>query len=179
MKIKVLVKDGGCLPQIIAKGDWIDLALAEDIELKGPYSKALRKKTREGEVIERYRNVVFDSTIARLGVCIQLPDGFEAPLVLRSSAPKDYGIIQVTGMSVIDNSFNSDRDEWRLPVLATRYTRIPKGTRVAQFRIQLSQKATFWQKLRWLFSSHIEIEQVTSLNNPPRGGFGTTNKAEV
>jgi dUTPase len=31
-----------------------------------------------------------------------------------------------------------------------------------------------WQKLKWLFSSGIEIEQVDSLDNPERGGFGST-----
>lgn len=179
MKIKVMVKIGGKLPEIISVGDWIDLSLAEDIVLRGPYSKALRKKTREGEVMERYRNVVFDSCIARLGVCMELPDGFEAVIVPRSSTFKKYGILQTNHMSVIDNNYKSDKDEWQLPILATRAINIPRGERIAQFRIQLSQKATFWQKLRWLFSSHIEIEQVTSLNNPPRGGFGTTNKAEV
>lgn len=179
LKIKVLVKEGGALPQIIAKGDWIDLALAEDVELKGPYAKTLKWKTREGEVRERYRNVVYDSTIARLGVCIEMPDGFEAPLLTRSSTFRDYGIMQVTGESIIDNSYKSDKDEWKIPMLATRYVKIPKGTRIAQFRIQLSQKATVWQKLKWLFTSSIEIVEVKALNNPPREGFGSTNNVKT
>ena len=51
---------------------------------------------------------------------------------------------------------------------------IKKGDRICQFRIQLSQKATFWQKLKWLFSSGIELVEVDSLNNKSRGGFGST-----
>lgn len=177
MKIKVLVKTEGCLPKIIKKGDWIDVMLAQDVKLLGPIATTLRwkKKTNIDET-ERTRKVVFNTTVVPLGICVQLPEGFEAPLILRSSTPKDYGVMQTTGMSLIDNSYNSEQDEWRLPIVALRTITIPKGTRVAQFRIQLSQKATMWQKLKWLFSSHIKIEEVASLNNPPRGGFGSTNK---
>ena len=48
------------------------------------------------------------------------------------------------------------------------------GDRVAQFRIQLSQKATVWQKIKWLFSSGIEFVDVEDLHNESRGGFGST-----
>ena len=51
---------------------------------------------------------------------------------------------------------------------------IPKGTRIAQFRIQLSQKATAWQKIKWLFSSKPKLIRVASLANEERGGFGST-----
>ena len=55
-----------------------------------------------------------------------------------------------------------------------RETTIEAGDRICQFRIQLSQKATFWQKLKWLFSSGIELVEVDNLNNKSRGGFGST-----
>lgn len=71
-------------------------------------------------------------------------------------------------------SYCGNEDEWKMPVLATRDVTIPKGTRIAQFKVQLSQKATWWQKLKWLFSSSIKIEKVASLDNPVRGGFGST-----
>ena len=177
MKIKVLVKTEGCLPKIIKKGDWIDLTVAQDVKLLGPIATTLRWKKKENiNEVERTRKVVFNTAIVPLGICMEMPKGFEAPLILRSSAPKDYGVMQTTGMSMIDNPFNGEQDEWKLPLVALRTTTIPKGTRIAQFRIQLSQKATMWQKLRWLFSSHIEIEEVKALNNPLRDGFGSTNK---
>ena len=179
MKIKVLVKQEGCLPKIIEKGDWIDVMLAQDVELLGPVATTLHWRKKKPEEPERLRKVVFNTAIVPLGICVKMPDGFEAPLILRSSTPRDYGVMQTTGMSLIDNSYKSDQDEWKLPLVALRTTRIPKGTRIAQFRIQLSQKATMWQKLRWLFSSHIEIEEVQALNNPPRGGFGSTNNVKT
>ena len=52
-----------------------------------------------------------------------------------------------------------------------------KGERICQFRVQLSQKATMWQKIKWLFSSGIELVQVKDLpNKTNRGGFGSTGK---
>ena len=71
-------------------------------------------------------------------------------------------------------SYNGDNDEWKFPAIAIRETTIEKGTRICQFRIQLSQKATFWQKLKWLFSSRVKLVEVDSLNNKSRGGFGST-----
>ena len=133
----------------------------------------LKKKTKGGEVVERYRDVLFSSTLIPLGIAMALPNGFEAILVPRSSTYKKWGIIQTNSMGVIDYLYSSDKDEWKMPVLATRAVTIPKGTRIAQFRIQLSQKATFWQKIKWLFSSGIKLEKVKSLDNPVRGGFGS------
>ena len=75
---------------------------------------------------------------------------------------------------VIDNSYCGDEDEWRFPAIAFRDTTINKGERICQFRIQLSQKATIWQKLRWLFSNKIELVSVDKLESINRGGFGTT-----
>lgn len=175
MTIKILEKTPGCMPEIITVGDWIDLKLAEDVTLKGPFAKALRKKIKDGEVIERYRNVVFDSCIAKLGVCMQLPEGFEAIIVPRSSTYRKFGILQSNSLGVIDHTYCSDKDEWGMPMVATKAITIPKGTRIAQFRIQLSQKATMWQKIKWLFSSSVKIEKVNSLSNPERGGFGSTD----
>lgn len=179
LKIKVFVKTEGCLPKIIEKGDWVDLRVAQDVELLGPVATTLHWRKKKPEELERLRKVVFNTAIVPLGICVEMPDGFEAPLILRSSTPKDYGVMQTTGMSLIDNSYKGEQDEWKLPLVALRTTRIPKGTRIAQFRIQPSQKATVWQKLKWLFTSSIEIVEVKSLSNPSRDGFGTTNNVKT
>lgn len=176
MTIKVLEKVLGCMPSIIKKGEWIDLYTAEDVTLKGPYSKTLRKKTKNGEVIERYRDVVFSSTLIPLGVCMEIPKGTEALLLPRSSTFKNCGILQTNSEGIIDSTYCSDKDEWKMAVLATRNVTILAGTRIAQFRIQLSQKATVWQKIKWLFSSSVKIKRVKSLKGLERGGFGSTGK---
>lgn len=175
MTIKVLEKIEGCMPVIIDNGDFIDLRTAEDITLECPHAKMLHKhKTKEG--VERKREVILNSTLIPLGVCIALPKGYEGILVPRSSTFKKWGILQTNSIGVIDFTYSGDEDEWKLPVIATRKVTIPKGTRIAQFRIQLSQKATIWQKIKWLFSGKIKLKKVDHLNNEVRGGFGEGTK---
>lgn len=154
------------VPEIIKKGDWIDLRAAEQVELKGPYSKTSRKDAE--------RKVIFSDAVIPLGIAAELPDGYEAVVNMRSSAFKYFNIILVNGQGVIDNSYNGDCDQWFAHVLPYADGVIPEGDRICQFRIQLSQKATFWQKLKWLFSSGIRIEIVDNLGNTNRGGHGST-----
>lgn len=152
MTIKVLEKVEGCLPTIIDKGEWVDLYVAED-------TKVPRRKV----------------TYVRLGVAIQLPKGFEAVVVPRSSTAKKFKVLQANHFGVIDNSFSSEKDEWAFPAYAIGNSVVlHKGDRICQFRIQLSQKATVWQKLKWLFSNGIKLKKVDHLNNEVRGGFGST-----
>lgn len=73
-------------------------------------------------------------------------------------------------------SYCGEKDVWGFPALAIGDASISKGDRICQFRIELSQKATVWQKLKWLFCSGIEIVTVDKLYNPARGGFGSTGK---
>ena len=176
MKIKILEKTNNCMPIEFEQGDWFDLTCAKDIVLKAPQANRLHKYNQKKETCEiRVRDVDFSSVIIPLGVCMEIPKGYEAILVPRSSTFKKYGLIQTNSIGVIDNSYSSDEDEWGMAVLATRNITIPKGTRIAQFRIQLSQKATFWQKIKWLFSAKPVLQKVSSLNNPKRGGFGSTD----
>ena len=175
MKIKIKEVVSGCMPEVIKVGDWIDLTTAEEVQLFVPHAKMLHKKKAENQT-DRLRDVIFAYTLLNLGVAMQLPKGYEAILAPRSSSFKKYGIIQTNGIGLIDESFCGDDDIWRMPILATRAITIPKGTRIAQFRVQLSQKATVWQKLKWLFCSNIQIEKVDALNNEARGGFGSTGE---
>lgn len=183
MKINVFEKTEGCFPQEFDNGEWFDLVTAKDIKLYAPAATALKYSTKknpmtEEEKLKYKRNVVFQSTLIPLGVCMELPEGYEAIVIPRSSTFGKYGLIQTNSEGLIDCSYNSEKDEWKFPVIATRDVIIPKGTRLCQFRIQLSQKATAWQKLKWLFSSSVELVKVDHLDNEPRGGFGEgTDKA--
>ena len=176
MKLKIKVKrinKNIPLPEVIDKGDWIDLRAAETVTLNAPQANILKRYKVKG-VEERHRDVEFDSRLIRLGVAIQLPKGFEAVVVPRSSTYKKFHIIQANHIGVIDNSYCGDNDEWKFPAIALKDTVINEGDRICQFRIQLSQKATMWQKLKWLFSSGIRIVEVESLGEADRGGFCTT-----
>lgn len=96
-----------------------------------------------------------------LGVSIQLPDGYEAIMAPRSSTFKRYGILQANSVGVIDESFCGDNDIWRMPVYATREVMIPKWSRVCQFRLIRHQPGLLF-------------EEVETLGNTDRGGFGST-----
>lgn len=138
----------------------------ETIKIKYYPSSPHLEMTEKGNWIDLY--VHEDVTLRKgefalipLGVAMQLPDGYEAILAPRSSTFKRYGIIQTNGLGIIDNSFAGDGDEWKMPVLATRDVTIMKGTRVCQFRILKTQPS-------------ILFNEVLSLDNPDRNGFGST-----
>lgn len=165
IKVKVLTE--GCAPQISEDGDWIDLRAAEDVHLDCPYAVA---RTRKGG--ESSRKLVVPTTYVPLGVAMQLPAGFEGIAAPRSSSNKKFHIVQTNSLGVIDQPYCGEDDQWHMPIMATGEVNIKKGDRICQFRVQLSQKATMWQKLKWLFSSGVEIQIVDSLDNPNRGGLG-------
>lgn len=168
MKIKVKLFDGQVMPEIIPQGDYIDLRANKDVTLKSPFANTLNGKRTK-------RTVEFDNELIPLGIAIQLPKGYIATVVPRSSTYKKVGVIQCNHFGVIDNSFNSDEDQWQFGAIAFKDTTIHKGDRICQFRIELSQFATVWQKIKWLFwNGKIKFVQVEHLNNNVRGGIGST-----
>ena len=128
------------LTYIDGKSDWIDLRASEEVTLKA------------GEFC-----------LIPLGVAMELPEGYEAHVVPRSSTFKNYGIIQTNSCGIIDGTYCGDDDMWRMPVYAVRDTVIHVNDRICQFRIFENQpKITF--------------DEVESLGNKHRGGFGSTGK---
>lgn len=174
MKIKIKkLNDELKLPRVINKGEWIDLYCSETTRFSAPQSGTLKSRNINGKE-EKYRNVSFDFKLIPLGVIIKVPKGFESIIAPRSSTAKGMGVLQGNSIGIVDNAYCGPNDEWKFPALAIRDTIITAGERICQFRIQLSQKATFWQKLKWLFSSKVEIEEVDDVSSLSRGGFGST-----
>lgn len=175
MKLKIKVKEitEGCMPEINPKGDWIDLRSAVDMEIPAPQSGTLKRVTINGEEVS-YRDVTMQTYYIPLGIAMELPKGFEAPIDSRSSGPKKMNIFIPNGQGIVDNSYSGNSDEWNYICSPMKATSIKKGDRICQFRIQLSQKATIWQKLKWLFSSGIKIVKVGDLGDNNRGGLGST-----
>lgn len=140
IKIKYFTEEIDKLTYIDGKSDWIDLRASETVTLeKGEFK------------------------LIPLGVAMELPKGYEAHVVPRSSTFKTYGILQVNSCGIIDGSYCGDQDMWRMPVYATRDTTIRKNDRICQFRIVENQP-------------NIEFCQVAFLENESRGGFGSTGK---
>jgi dUTP pyrophosphatase len=172
IKVKRISKDIE-LPKITSNGDWIDLRSSCKISLGHPKAETLKRK-QENNVEYRSRKVGFHSALVSLGVAIKLPEGFEAIMASRSSTAQKFGVIMSNGIGIIDETYCGDNDEWKYPCIAWQDGTINVGDRICQFRIQLSQKATVWQKLKWLFSSGVEIVEVESLDGTDRNGFGST-----
>lgn len=140
IKIKYFTDKIDKLTYIDGKSDWIDLRAAEDVVLK------------QGEF-----------KLIPLGVAMELPKGYEAHVVPRSSTFKNFGIIQTNHQGVIDGSYCGDNDQWFMPVYAVRDTAIHVNDRICQFRIVENQPK-------------IQFEEVISLKNADRGGHGSTGK---
>lgn len=179
MKIKVLAKSNN-LPKTFKVGDWIDLSLAETVTFHAPYLKTITKEYKKDDEVKKksIKTIIYDFQLLPLGVAMKLPKGYEAIVAPRSSTFVKYGIIEANSIGVIDNSYCGNNDIWKFPALAFRNATIEAGTRICQFRIQLSQKATIWQKIKWLFNKNITIEQVNTLSETNRGGFGNGTKDE-
>ena len=140
IRIKYFTDKIDKLTYVDGKSDWIDLRASEDVELKAGEFKLIP-----------------------LGVAMELPKGYEAHLVPRSSTFKNYGILQTNSCGIIDCSYCGDEDMWRMPVYATRDTVLHQNDRICQFRIVENQpKITF--------------DEVESLGNADRGGFGSTGR---
>ena len=95
IKIKYLNDKIEKLCYIDGKSDWIDLRAAEDVTLK------------KGEF-----------AMIHLGIAMQLPAGYEACVIPRSSTYKNFGIIQSNHMGLIDETYCGPNDWWRMPVIA-------------------------------------------------------------
>lgn len=176
MKLKIKIKrfknEKGeplvSFPKIIKKGDWVDLMAAKECILEAPQAGTLKGNEA------KHRDVVSEVTYIPLGVAMKLPEGYEAIMASRSSAAKKMGIMMANGIGVVDQSYCGDDDQWHFPAVTLRKTSIAQNTRLCQFRIQLSQKATLWQRIKWLFVSGIELEEVQALGNENREGLGST-----
>ena len=138
IKVRYLSDEIEKLEYIGGKSDWIDLRAAEDVMMtKGEF------------------------TLIPLGVAIQLPSGYEAHIIPRSSTYKNFGIIQANHMGLIDESYCVHDDQWYFPAIAMRDTIIHINDRVCQFRIAEHQP-------------ELTFEIVDTLGNENRGGLGST-----
>ena len=141
IKVHYLSEEIEELRYIDGKSDWIDLRSARNISLK------------KGEFC-----------LIPLGIAVELPAGYEAHIVPRSSTFKNFGIIQTNHCGIIDQSYCGPEDWWRMPVYAVRDTEIHKNDRICQFRIMQNQPA-------------ISFQETAALDGQNRGGFGSTGKA--
>ncbi len=140
MRIKIKLQDDVVqdFELVEGKSNWIDLRAAENVKLTKDEFKLIP-----------------------LGFAMQLPEGYEAHVLPRSSTFKNYGIIQTNSMGIIDNSYCGNEDYWFFPAFATRDAAIEKGDRICQFRIVRQMQV-------------VTVEFVKDLKRENRGGHGST-----
>lgn len=153
IKIKYFNKDLNLKLKKIEIGDWIDLRV-DNISIN--YNKI------EWNEINEIGYDRFDVVLIQTGVAIQLPKGYEAHVVPRSSTFKKFGLIQLNSVGVIDEAYCGDGDQWFIPMYCLESNmNIKRFDRVAQFRIV--------EKM-----PNIQFKEVNYLANSDRGGFGST-----
>ena len=140
IKVHYLSEEIEELRYIDGKSDWIDLRSARNISLK------------KGEFC-----------LIPLGIAVELPAGYEAHIVPRSSTFKNFGIIQTNSMGIIDETYCGNGDQWHFPAYALRDTEIHVNDRICQFRIMEHQPALTFVKTE-------------RLAGQDRGGCGSTGK---
>ena len=140
IKVHYLSEEIEELRYIDGKSDWIDLRSARNISLK------------KGEFC-----------LIPLGIAVELPAGYEAHIVPRSSTFKNFGIIQTNSMGIIDETYCGNGDQWHFPAYALRDTEIHVNDRICQFRIMEHQPA-------------LTFVNTERLAGQDRGGFGSTGK---
>lgn len=174
MKIKVKLYNNQALPVINETGDWFDLMMNNDVELQGPTADTLKRTRTKGEDVS-VREVNFYPQLVSLDFAMKLPKGFEAVVLPRSSTFGKYSLQLANTEGVIDNSYSGNGDIWHAHLLPYKTVKVPEGTRLFQFRIQLSQRATILQKLRWFFwNGKVTFVAVENLDLVNRGGNGST-----
>lgn len=140
-EVRIKYRDAEVSPiKNISVGDWIDLASNTEIK----YKKG-------------------DTVVIDLGVAMELPHGFEAHVLPRSSTFQHTGLILTNSMGIIDSSYCGDNDYWGAKFYATKDGEIEKGQRLLQFRIVENQPTVLFSK-------------VMHLGNKDRGGYGSTGK---
>lgn len=96
-----------------------------------------------------------------MNVAIEIPDGYFIMMASRSSTHK-LGITGVNGVGIFDRDYCGDNDEYHY--IAYNFTDKPviieKGTRLCQLLL--------------IKCENFDFEEVETMGNPTRGGFGTT-----
>lgn len=128
-------------------GDMIDLRSAEDVFIK------------EGE-----------SYMISLGVAMQLPKGYFAEIVPRSSLFNNFGLVMVNSIGVIDESYCGNNDVWRFQALCVEGKQFKNGVKGTQ--VSINDRLCQFRIVEKM--PELDFIEVDDLGNENRGGIGST-----
>lgn len=166
VKIKT-IRPSAQLP-VKNNGNWYDcfvnkIALVRGDKLQKSFNENVFDNVDELSVITPIKYKRGDVLICGLGFAMELGKGYEAHIIPRSSTFAKKGLILTNSVGLIDSSYCGDEDEWVAVFYATRPGSIKVHDRLVQMTIQKS-------------NPNVDFEEVDSLNNPNRGGYGSTGQ---
>lgn len=116
------------------------------------------------DIYAREAMAIAPKTIARIptNLIIQIPKGYVLSIVTRSSTPVKKGLLIPHGMGVIDQDYCGETDEilYQVYNFTNETVHIERGERIGQ--------------AMFLRVDQMQWEEVESMTEPSRGGFGTT-----
>lgn len=123
------------------ENEWIDIPINQDVEYK------------RGQLIKIVEDII-----------VIPPKDYEIHVVPRSSTFKNYNLMKVNHMGVIDNDYQGIDDKWYEYWYAFADGVIKKYSRLSQFRIVKQQ--------------NVEIIEsgLRNIKKESRGGYGSTGK---
>lgn len=151
MKIQVRYIDKNITPMVKKDGgDLVDLRVSRVL--------------KNGEEVSFPCEYKFGDTLFfKLGFAMKLPTNMKANVYPRSGMFKNYGFLLTNSVGQIDNSFNSDENEWCAQMWCTRDGVINYNDRILQFEVV---ERTM---------ENVVFEEVETLGTKKtRGGFGST-----
>lgn len=153
-KLKVKLMRENAQPPECHNGNWYDCYVSQ-VEV-----------VHEGKVFKYTKGIVKyrkgDTVIIHLGFAADVGKGYEGHILPRSGTFKKYGLILTNGMGIVDDSYNGDNDEWKAWMFATRGGGFKIGDRLIQISLEKSLP--------------IDIDVISELGNPDRGGYGSTGE---
>jgi dUTP pyrophosphatase len=119
------------------------------------------EETKELEDVKFIQYSKGDFLLLDLGIAMQLPEGYEANVVPRSSTFKTFTVIETNSMGVIDNLYRGDGDKWFMPVLAMQDGFIIYNERICQYKIVEKMK-------------DVDYNELDKFDAENRGGHGSS-----
>lgn len=107
----------------------------------------------------------FKPTIIPANFVVKIPEGYFLMLASRSSLPLKKNLMLANGLGVIDHDYCGDKDELGVQVLnfSQADVSVERGERIAQAILVKIEKIK-------------EFDEVESMKEESRGGFGSTGK---
>lgn len=99
------------------------------------------------------------------GTVIETPEGYSLIIAPRSSTFKNYGLMQVNSIGIVDQDYIGDNDTIKFAYMNMRSepVTVPRGERIGQGMFVALLKPDF--------------REVDTMNATDRGGFGSTGNA--